>query len=107
MVMEVEDGYPRLALGIAFHLHNHSGYSELVSKSLAKSMVEVWIKHDVPFRKLKRVCTERPEEQSRKYLRSLLEKKVNGDQNQKKERSRQFNSIIEMTVKFFSIAHNQ
>ena len=48
-VMEVEAGFPRMALGIAYHLHNFGGYQESVSKSLAKSMVEVWIKYEVSY----------------------------------------------------------
>ena len=105
-VMEVEAGYPRLALGMAFHFHNYSGYSEPVSKSLAKSMVEVWIKYDVPFRKLRRISTSRPEELSGELLRDLLEKKVKGDLTQKKARSSQLQSLIEMTVKVLNIVHN-
>ena len=38
---------PRMALGIAYHLHNSCGYEEAVSKSLAKSMGEVWIKYPI------------------------------------------------------------
>ena len=102
-VLQVEDGFPRLALGIAFHLHNSLGYPEDVSKSLAQSMVHVWIKHEVPYRRLQRVC--RPgREGSKDILSKLLEAKVNGDQDQKKAKSLQFSSLIDMTVKYFEIA---
>jgi len=105
-VMRVEEGYPRMALGIAYHLHNCAGYTEAVSKSLAKSMVEVWIKYEVSYRKLQRIAASRKSDQVKDVLRNLLETKVNGCQENKKARRFQFFSLIDMTLKFFDIANN-
>ena len=102
-VMRVEAGFPRMALGIAYYLHNSCGYEESVSKSLAKSMVEVWIKYDVPYSCLQRVCCEMKMDSGsvRNILKKLLEVK-----RKKNPRSLDFSSLVDMTVNFFDILSN-
>ena len=97
-IMQVEAGFPRMALGIAYHLHNACGYQEAVSKSLAKSMVEVWIKYEVSYNSLHRICSEMDNDSIKIVLKNLLE--VKGKKN---PRSLDFSSLINMTVKFLDI----
>ena len=70
-------------------------------------MVEVWIKHEVSFRKLERFARSR-ESQVKDNLRNLLEGKIYGERDKIKEKAEsfQFSSLIDMTVKFFDISTN-
>ena len=101
--MEVEAGFPRMALGIAYHLHNFGGYQESVSKSLAKSMVEVWIKHEVSYNSLHRIFSDMKGDIAsvKNVLVNLLEVK-----RKKNPRSLDFSSLVDMTVKYFDIVNN-
>ena len=100
-VMAVEAGYPRMALGIAYHLHNSCGYEEAVSKSLAKSMVEVWIKYEVSYNSLSRICSEEDKAIVKDLLNNLLEIK-----RKKNPRILDFRSLVDMTARFFDIVNN-
>ena len=100
-VMQVEAGFPRMALCIAYYLHNACGYRETVSKSLAKSMVEVWIKYDISYKSLRRICSEIDKTSVKKYLKNLLE--VKGKKNPK---GLDFSSLVNMTVQFFDNLNN-
>ena len=101
--MEVEAGFPRMALGIAYHLHNSEGYQESVSKSLAKSMVEVWIKYEVSYNSLHRIFSDMKGDNAsvKNILVNLLEVK-----RKKNPRSLDFSSLVDMTVKYFDIVNN-
>ena len=99
-VIQVEAGFPRMALGIAYHLHNYCGYQESVSKSLAKSMVEVWIKNEVSYKSLYCICSENDKASVKNRLKNLLE--VKGKKN---PRSLDFSSLVDMTIKFFDIVN--
>ena len=92
---------PRMALGIAYHLHNSCGYEEAVSKSLAKSMVEVWIKYEVSYNSLSRICSEEDKASVKDLLNKLLE--IKGKKN---PRNLDFRSLVDMTARFFDIVNN-
>ena len=68
-------------------------------------MVEVWIKHEVSYRKLERIARSR-RSQVKDKLRNLLDRKINGEGEKRREKvsSFQFSSLIDMTVKFFDIS---
>ena len=98
---EVEEGFPRMAVVMAYYLHNYKGYEEEVSKDLARSMVGVWITFGVTYHQLKQMCFVSDKRNSFKQqeLRSLLNSKL--DEGKEKPKLFQFSSLIELTIRYF------
>ena len=55
-IMGVEEGYPRMALVMAFFLHTQKGLEEQISKDLARAMVGVWITYGFTYQQMCEVC---------------------------------------------------
>ena len=98
---QVEEGFPRMAVVMAYYLHNYKGYEEDVSKDLARSMVGVWITFGVNYHQLKQICFIPDKRNSIKQLelRNLLDSKL--DEGKEKPKLFHFSSLIELTIRYF------
>ena len=98
---KIEEGFPRMAVVMAYYLHNYKGYEEEVSKDLARTMVGVWITFGVTYHQLKVICFISNKRNSIKQqeLRNLLNSKL--DEGNEKPKLFQFSSLIELTIRYF------
>ena len=102
-IMEVEEGYPRMALVMAFRLHSRRGLDEQLSKDLARAMVGVWITYGFTYREIYDICRgiDRPEIVTFKLM-DMLNKKL--FQGHAKPMSFGFGKLIKLTQFYFDQA---
>ena len=102
-IMEVEEGYPRMALVMAFRLHSRRGLDEQLSKDLARAMVGVWITYGFTYREIYDICcgTDTPEIVTFKLM-DMLNKKL--FQGYAKPMSFGFGKLIKLTQFYFDQA---
>jgi len=97
---KVEEGFPRMAVVMAYFLHNFKGYREEVAKDLARSMVSVWICYGFQYSDLWRICCSTSRNSQKQHvLKGMLLEKVKEGKEEPKEF--QFNSLIELTIRYF------
>jgi len=97
---DVEEGFPRMAVVMAYFLHNYKGYTEKVAKDLARSMVGVWICYGFQYSALRRICCSATRNSHKEYLlKGMLLDQVKEGKEEPKEF--QFNSLIELTIRYF------
>jgi len=102
-IMAVKEGYPRMALVMAYVLHNQKGLEEQVSKDLARAMVGVWITYGFTYKHMCQIClnTDR-EEVKTEALRNMLEIKLT--EGFVKPMSFGFSKLIKLTLLYFAEA---
>jgi len=102
-IMEVEEGYPRMALVMAFRLHSRRGLDEQLSKDLARAMVGVWITYGFTYREIYDICcgTDKPEIVTFKLMDMLNKKLIQG---YAKPMSFGFGKLIKLTQFYFDQA---
>lgn len=102
-IMGVEEGYPRMALVMAFFLHTQKGLEEQISKDIARAMVGVWITYGFTYQQMCEVCqgTGRKEVKV-EMLRSMLNTKL--AEGFVKPMSFGFSLMIKLTLLYFSHA---
>ena len=97
VIMGVEEGFPKMALVMAFFLHTERGMEEQISKDLARAMVGVWITYGFTYQQMCEVCHSREE-----HLRNMLNIKVS--EGFLKPVSFGFSKLIKLTLFYFSDA---
>jgi len=102
-IMGVEEGYPRMALVMAFFLHTERGLEEQTSKDLARAMVGVWITYGFTYQQMCEVCQTRDQEEVKgDRLRNMLNTKLS--EGFVKPMSFGFSKLIKLTLFYFSNA---
>jgi len=99
-IMGVDEGYPRMALVMAFYLHTVRGLEEQVSKDLARSMVGVWITYGFTYQQMKEVCLVVGQQEE--VLRNMLNNKLS--EGFVKPKSFGFSKLIKLTLFYFTHA---
>jgi len=103
VIMEVEEGFPRMALVMAFYLHTERGVEEKISKDLARAMVGVWITYGLTYQQICEVCQSRDQQQVKKdMLKNMLNTKLS--EGFVKPVSFGFSKLIKLTLFYFSHA---
>ena len=101
--MEMDEGFPKMALVIAFHLHNEGELDEQICKDLAKAMVGVWITYGFTYQQLCEVYQLKDEEDVKVgVLKLMLKNKI--DDGLSKPKSFRFKDLIILTMIYFSNA---
>ena len=102
-IMGVDEGYPRMALVMAFYLHTERGLEEQISKDLARAMVGVWITYGFTYQQMCEVCLNRDQQVFKvENLRKMLNSKVS--EGFVKPMSFGFTKLIKLTLFYFSHA---
>ena len=102
-IMAVEEGYPRMALVMAYVLHTQKGLEEQVSKDLARAMVGVWITYGFTYKHMCQICLNSDRKEGRvEALRNLLEIKLT--EGFVKPMSFGFSKLIKLTLLYFDEA---
>ena len=102
-IMGVEEGYPRMALVMAFFLHTERGLEEQISKDLARAMEGVWITYGFTYHQMCEVCQTRDQEEVKvDRLRIMLNTKLS--EGFVKPMSFGFSKLIKLTLFYFSNA---
>ena len=96
-LLEVKEGFPRLAVVTAFYLHKHFDKTEEESKELARSMVETWISCGFEYKSLRRVCLGDERIASKKVkLHEVLVEKSSTDLSMF-----QVSAMVDLTIRYF------
>ena len=102
-IMGVEEGFPRMALVMAFFLHTERGMEEQISKDLARAMVGVWITYGFTYQQMCEVCQTRDQEELKvDRLRIMLNTKLS--EGFVKPMSFGFSKLIKLTLFYFANA---
>jgi len=102
-IMAVEEGYPRMALVMAYVLHTQKGLEEQVSKDLARAMVGVWITYGFTYKHMCQICLNVDREGVKvEALRNMLEIKLT--EGFVKPMSFGFSKLIKLTLLYFDEA---
>jgi len=102
-IMGVEEGYPRMALVMAFVLHTEKGLDEQISKDLARAMVGVWITYGFTYKQMCEICLGRGQKQAKvEMLRRMLTSKLT--EGFVKPMSFGFSKLIKLTLFYFAHA---
>ena len=102
-IMGVEEGFPRMALVMAFFLHTERGMEEQISKDLARAMVGVWITYGFTYQQMCKVFQSRDQQEVKvDMLRNMLNTKVS--EGFLKPVSFGFSKLIKLTLFYFSHA---
>jgi len=99
-IMKMEEGFPKMALVMAFYLHNEGELDEQISKDLARAMVGVWINYGFTYQQMWEVYQLKDEEDVRVGIFDLmLNKKI--DEGFLKPKSFVFCDLIKLTMIYF------
>ena len=102
-IMDVEEGYPRMAVVMAYVLHTQKGLEEQVSKDLARAMVGVWITYGFTYKHMCQICLSADREEAKvEVLRNMLENKLT--EGFVKPMSFGFSKLIKLTLLYFAEA---
>ena len=102
-IMGVEEGYPRMAVVMAYVLHTQKGLEEQVSKDLARAMVGVWITYGFTYKHMCQICLSEDREEAKvEVLRNMLENKLT--EGFVKPMSFGFSKLIKLTLLYFAEA---
>ena len=98
-LMEVQEGFPRMAVVMAYYLHTRMDNSEDESKDLARSMVETWISCGVEYSRLHHICLSDQRTASKQVLlHEILVKNSPTDLNMNMF---QLSTMIDLTIRYF------
>jgi len=101
-IMQVSEGFPRMALVMAFYILNRRGLEEKSSKDLARAMVGVWITYGFSYDQLKEISCDRwcdPKVKSARLFNLLLSRFHDGFV---KPKSFGFSYLVKITLFYFS-----
>ena len=102
-IMGVEEGFPRMALVMAFFLHTERDLEEQIRKDLARAMVGVWITYGFTYQQMCKVFQSRDQQEVKvDMLRNMLNTKVS--EGFLKPVSFGFSKLIKLTLFYFSHA---
>ena len=98
-LLEVQEGFPRMAVVMAYYLHTRMENSEQESKDLARSMVETWIGCGVAYSRLHQICLCDQRTASKQVmLHELLVQNSPTDLNMNMF---QVSTMIDLTIRYF------
>jgi len=98
-LLEVQEGFPRMAVVMAFYLHTRMEHSEDESKDLARSMVETWIGCRVDYSRLHQICLSDQRTATKQVtLHELLVQNSPTDLNMNMF---QVSTMIDLTIRYF------
>lgn len=98
-LLEVQEGFPRMAVVMAYYLHTRMDNSEDESKDLAKSMVETWIRCRVDYSRLHHICLSDQRTASKQVL--LHEILVQNSPTDLNMNMFQLSTMIDLTIRYF------
>jgi len=97
--LKEEEGFAKMSDKFDYYLRKHKDYDELISRDLAKCMVELWRHYGVSYRQLKDICRDNLYVTKRYNLRTLLNGKE--DEGKSKPKLFSFKTLIDFTIKHF------
>ena len=98
-LLEVEEGFPRMAVVMAYYLHIHFDNTEEESKELARTMVETWITCGLEYSRLHQIClSDQRTAHKQVALHELLVQKSSAELTMNMF---QVSSMIDLTIRYF------
>ena len=98
-LLEVEEGFPRMAVVMAYYLHIRFNKTEEDSKKMARTMVETWITCGLEYSRLHQIClSDQRTAHKQVALHELLVQKSSTELTMNMF---QVSSMIDLTIRYF------